>query len=74
MPNGRVVRFPERSAEGATWEPWVDERAVAKHFGVVDRTVRRWRAAGMPSKLFLGVRRYRLSQCEAWHEQQEGAA
>jgi hypothetical protein len=74
VPSVRILRFPEHRVDGALWEPWLDEREVARHFGVADRTVRRWRAAGMPSKLFRGVRRYRLSQCEAWHEQREGAA
>jgi DNA-binding transcriptional MerR regulator len=55
------------------WEPWLDERAVASHYGVSTRTIRRWRASGMPSRAFGGVRRYRLSECEQWH-QQPGAA
>ena len=60
-------------ADGGMWEPWLDERAVAGHYGVSTRTIRRWRTAGMPSRVFGGVRRYRLSECERWHRRQ-GAA
>jgi phage terminase Nu1 subunit (DNA packaging protein) len=64
-----VVAFPTRRAEdGELWEPWVAEAALARHFGVSGRTVRRWREEGMPSHLIGGSRRYRISQAEAWHE------
>jgi phage terminase Nu1 subunit (DNA packaging protein) len=64
----QILAFPARVREGETWEPWVDERKVAQHFGVSTRTVRRWRLAGMPSQPFGGSRRFRLSQCERWHQ------
>ena len=70
---GVVVPMASRSTGLVRWEPWLDERVVASHYGVSTRTIRRWRAGGMPSRVFGGVRRYRLSECEAWHEQQ-GAA
>ena len=62
-----VLSLPTRSAGGEMWEPWLDERAVAGHYGVSTRTIRRWRTGGMPSRVFGGVRRYRLSDCERWH-------
>jgi hypothetical protein len=63
----RMITFPARRDDGGRlWEPWVDERAVARHFGASERTIRRWRALGMPSRLFAGLRRYRISECEAW--------
>jgi hypothetical protein len=64
---GQVVRFPQRDRDGRSWEAWVPEGAVAHHFAVSARTVRRWRNAGMPSERFQGSRRYRLSECERWH-------
>lgn len=65
---GRVIAFPARlDGNGAAWEPWVDERTIARHFNASERTIRRWRTLGMPSRLFEGLRRYRLSECEAWH-------
>lgn len=65
-----VHRFPDRyNAAGELWEPWVGEGAVARHFGVSGATIRRWRQAGMPSRKFEGVRRYRLGACERWHEE-----
>lgn len=65
-----IVPFPDRfNRAGVRWEPWLDESAVARHFGVSGPTVRRWRQLGMPSRRFEGARRYRLSECEAWHEE-----
>lgn len=63
-----IVPFPARTREGETWEPWLDEGKVAMHFGVSTRTVRRWRDQGMPSRAFGRSRRFRLSQCEQWHQ------
>lgn len=68
----RIIPFPERQRDGEVWEPWVDENRVAAHFGVSTRTVRRWRDAGMPSQAFGRSRRFRLTQCERWHEGAEG--
>jgi phage terminase Nu1 subunit (DNA packaging protein) len=64
-----VLSFPQRRQDGEVWEPWLDEKAIARHFGASTRTVRRWMRDGMPSRLIGGLRRYRLSQCEDWHEQ-----
>jgi hypothetical protein len=69
---GVVVSMPTRTGAG-TSEPWMSERALALQFEVSTRTVRRWRAAGMPSRVFGGVRRYRLSECDGWHAQREPA-
>lgn len=68
-----VIPFPQRQVDGETWEPWIDEHALARHYGVSTRTVRRWRADGLPSRLIGSCRRYRISDAEAWHTQQ-GAA
>jgi hypothetical protein len=37
--SAHVIAFPARHADGERWEPWVDESAVARHFGVSARTV-----------------------------------
>ena len=63
-----VLAFPARRDGAATWEPWLSERAIARHYAVSARTIRRWRQLGMPSGVFGGARRYRLSECEGWHE------
>jgi hypothetical protein len=68
-----VIAMPVRGQGAAAWEPWLDEHAVARHYGVSTRTIRRWRASGMPSRTFGGVRRYRLSECESWHEVRSSA-
>lgn len=65
---GRLLHLPARG-KAVAWEPWLDEGMVARHYGVSARTIRRWRRIGMPSRVFGGVRRYRLSDCEGWHEQ-----
>jgi hypothetical protein len=64
-----VLAFPARRDGAVTWETWLSERAIARHYAVSARTIRRWRQLGMPSGVFGGVRRYRLSECEGWHEQ-----
>jgi hypothetical protein len=68
--SANLLTFPVGRVGGHVWEPWVDEYAVARHFGLkTTRTVRRWRKDGMPSELFGGSRRYRISTCEAWHRE-----
>lgn len=67
-----IFTFPERQRDGETWEPWLSSEAVGRHFGVAERTVRRWRNEGMPSRMFGGSRRFRLSECERWHEGRAG--
>jgi hypothetical protein len=69
-----VIGFPERRIDGEPWEPWVTEPVIARHFAVSERTVRRWRELGMPSKLRGGCRRYRIMECERWLDEREGAA
>lgn len=71
---GDVVPFPRRYVDGELWESWVDEHALARHFSVSTRTVRRWRAAGRPSLLVGSQRRYRISLAEEWHLEQGGTA
>jgi len=69
-----VVAFPQaRLPDGDRWEPWVDETALARHLGVSTRTLRRWRAAGMPSQRMRGSRRYKVSQAEHWLRLQEAS-
>jgi len=53
-------------------ENWLTGPQVAKHYGVVPETVRRWRREGMPShprgyRLIL----YRLSEVERWLKNRE---
>lgn len=68
----QIIAFPARTRGGERWEPWVTESVVARHYDVSTRTVRRWREAGMPSRMFRSCRRFRLSEVEAWHSR--GAA
>jgi hypothetical protein len=69
---GDVVPFPRRYVGGEVWESWVDERALARHFSVSTRTVRRWRAAGMPSMLVGSQRHYRATTRRATCSQNGG--
>lgn len=71
--NAQVIAFPPKRRDGAQWEPWLGEGAVARHFDVSPRTVRRWRAEGMPSRLFRGSRRFRLSEIEHWHAERSAS-
>lgn len=65
---GQVLTFPARWVDGDPWEPYVDERTIARYFGVSERTIRRWRSQGMPGDLKGGARRYKIGLCEQWHE------
>jgi len=66
--SGQLVTFPAHRAGGLSgYEPWVGEDAVARHYSVSTRTVRRWRLAGMPSRLVGGQRRFRIGETERWH-------
>jgi hypothetical protein len=62
-----VIAFPPRRRGGELWEPWLTEAVIARHYSVSARTVRRWRAQGMPSRMLGGSRRFRLSEVERWH-------
>jgi hypothetical protein len=64
---GIVVAMPTRLDGSGAFEPWLDERGLARHYAVSTRTVRRWRVSGMPSRVFGRVRRYRVSDCDRWH-------
>jgi phage terminase Nu1 subunit (DNA packaging protein) len=73
MSASNVFALPERRHQGDPWEAWVDENTIARHFSVSTRTVRRWMHDGMPSRSIGSLRRYRLSQCEDWHERRRSA-
>lgn len=66
----QIIPFRPRDAQQ---EPWLRESQLAQHFGVSERTIRRWRKEGMPSRLLGGSRRFRLSDVEAWHQAAQSA-
>lgn len=71
---GDLLRMPARPGpDGDPWEPWLTELSVARHFGVSERTVRRWRERGAPSRRLGGSRRYRISQLDQWLLEQEAS-
>ena len=59
-----VVPFPRRRG----FEPWVTKKQVAAYLGFSTRWVELRVREGMPSMLFGGHRRFRLSEVEAWIE------
>jgi hypothetical protein len=63
----QLFGFPVRRRGERQWEPWVPEATIARHFSVSTRTVRRWRAEGMPSRMLGSSRRFRISEIESWH-------
>jgi hypothetical protein len=68
---GDLAKYATKSTELAGG---VLHRVTKQHFKACDRTIRRWRSLGMPSRLFGGLRRYRISECEAWHAREGDAA
>lgn len=71
--SAQVIAFPQHRRDGHTWEAWVDEAIVARHFDVSPRTVRRWRTQGCPSMLIGGLRKYRIGALETWHTERSTA-
>lgn len=55
-------------------EPWLAKPQMAAHLGMSVRWLEQQTAAGMPSVLIGGRRRYRVSEVEAWLRNREGAA
>ena len=51
-------------------ESWVSKQEIADHYGVVPRTIDRWREDGMPcSKMYANSPvRFRISECDRWFE------
>jgi len=47
-------------------EPWRSKQFIASHYGVNVRTVERWMLAGCPSRRVGGVRRFRLTDVDAF--------
>ena len=57
----------DRWRGGELSKPWMTGDIIARHHGVSARTVRRWWAQGMPSRMIGSSRRFRLSDVERWH-------
>jgi hypothetical protein len=47
-------------------EPLLSKRSIAAHYSVSVRTVERWMFDGCPSRLVGAVRRFRLSEVDAF--------
>lgn len=52
----------------AQLEPWMDTGEIASFFGCSPRTIRYWRAEGMPYATIANRPKHRPSECEAWLE------
>jgi hypothetical protein len=52
----------------ASPEPYLTKRELARHYRYSIRWVESRTAAGMPSRMIGGQRRYRLSETEPWLE------
>src|SRR3954467_3259598 len=48
---GIVVAMPTRLDGPGTFEPWLDERGLARHYAVSTRTIRRWRGRDAVSRV-----------------------
>jgi hypothetical protein len=51
-----------------TGEPWLDKKKLATYLGCSVRSVERALAAGMPSSIVFGRRKFRVSEVEPWLE------
>ena len=61
----RIIQFPRR---GPDREPWLTKAQLAAELQVSERTIERWRKAGMPVLASSRTRavRFRLSEAEQW--------
>lgn len=55
-------------------ERWLSKRKIARHYDYSERTINRWVAAGCPSRMIGGERRFRLSAVDAWLDEMSAAA
>lgn len=51
--------------------PYARPKQAAEHFGVSVRSLRRYRAQGMPARKVRGVVLYPLRGCERWMDEQQ---
>lgn len=55
-------------------EPWVDAKAVQKHFGMSKSNFEIWYRRGMPVFRIEKLRRFRISEVEKWLKDYEVSA
>lgn len=55
-------------------EPWVDAKTIQKHFGMSKSNFEIWFRRGMPVMRIDKLRRFKISQVEAWLEDYEISA
>lgn len=67
----RIIAFPAHRMLDR--EPWVSRRQLAAHLGFSLRWVDLRVRDGMPSMKMRGERRFKVSECERWLEQQEAS-
>ena len=62
---GALISTPMRADVGGAWEPWLDERALARHYGVVHDTAPAGRRPvwGRGSGCFRGEEAGQLLRC-----------
>ena len=54
-------------------EPWRSKKYLADHYDYSTRTIGRWMAAGCPSRMIGGERRFRVSDVDVWLSEQDNA-
>jgi transposase len=48
------------------FEPYLDKREIAEHYGCSVRTVNEWLRRGAPSAMIAGRRKFRLGKLDPW--------
>lgn len=62
MSGGAVIPFSARTR----WEPWLNKRQVAAHYGRSTRWIELRVREGLPSRMLGGRRAFRLSEVDEW--------
>ena len=63
----RKLRGEVRSTSSRS-EPWLSKKSIAEYYDVTTRTIDYWCQRGMPFHQRQGRRKFRVSECEGWHE------
>lgn len=64
---GQRLRGERQSVAQAVQEPYLSKQDIADFYAVSKATIDLWCRKGMPFAVRQGRRRFRVSECEAWH-------
>lgn len=67
----RKLRAGAAARPAVSQEPWLSKPSIAEYYDVTPRTIDYWCRQGMPFHQKGGRRKFKVSECEAWHESRD---